>query len=197
MDLRLIQNRISERSNGKMKKTLMVGLGSLVLAALPTATSFAATSQQINATVTVGQSCELTRTSGEGTYSKTMNMNTYDANFGSSTLSVVCNNLSGFKVKGTFTDLVNGANNDIKITYTSAQGGVSGGSGTWTAVKGDSTSTTAIASGVDGNVMSSGVSTGTTPVTQQITYKVGTSASQAAGTYTGTATYELTSNSAI
>ena len=176
-----------------MKKLIITSVVSGAMAVLPLADVLATACGSAitdNLSVTVTSQCEFTRTSGNGTYSITKDVNTLDETL-TSTFKVVCNNKTGFTTKGSFTSLAkSGAQ---AITYTSSTAPTAG-SGTWTAIKGG-TGTAASTSNMianNGTVMSSSTVTGGT--SQQVSYKISTRANQAAGSYTGTATYVTTQN---
>ncbi len=169
-----------------MKKTLIAGAASLAFAATPVFGVFASNPAAIQdtLTVTVAVSCTFTRTTGEGTYAKTMEANEFDASFGSSTFTSKCNNGSGYTITPTFTSLTfTGAAQPITYSTTTP----AANSGTWTAM----------ISGASENLTS-----GTAMATQSsqdpaagrtytVIYKVGLKNNQAKGTYTGTASYAL------
>lgn len=173
-----------------MKKTLIAGAASLALAATPVFGVFATNPAALTdtLTVTVAVSCNFTRTTGEGTYSKTMTANELDLEFGSSTFTSKCNNGSGYSITPTFTDLTfSGATSPIAYNTTTP----TAGSGTWTATLG--TATTNLTSGT-----AFGAQTSQDPAagrTYTINYKVGLKNNQPKGTYTGKATYQLSMNS--
>ena len=162
-----------------MKKTLTAGAASLVFAAMPIVGVFAANPAAITDTLTVNVnlSCTFARTTGEGTYSKTMLANDYDASFGSSTCT-------GYTVTPTFSSLTfTGAT--MPITYSTTA--PSAGSGTWAAFLGSAS-----------NPLTSGTALATQnsqdPAagrTYTVNYKVGLKNNQPKGTYTGTASYQL------
>ena len=177
-----------------MKKVLVIGAISGVMTILPLAEVFATTAcgsaLTDNLSVTVNSICNFTRTVGNGSYSITKQVNTLDQTL-TSTFKVVCNNLTGFTTKGTFTSITG---TGTAITYTNSAAPAAN-SGTWTAIKG-ATNTAASTSNMianNGVVMSSdGPTTGTT---QQVSYKIGVRNNQAAGAYSGSATYTTTQNS--
>ena len=176
-----------------MKKILIAGIASGAIAVLPLAEVLATACGSAitdNLSVTVTSQCEFTRTSGNGTYSITKDVNTLDETL-TSTFNVVCNNATGFTTKASFTSLSkSGAQ---AISYTSSTPPTAG-AGTWTAIKG-TTGTAASTSNMianNGTVMSANGVTGGT--SQQVSYKISTRANQAAGSYTGTATYTTTQN---
>ncbi len=179
-----------------MKKTLIVGAVSGMMAILPLAEAFATTNcgttYQISdsLSVTVNSVCEFTRTSGTGSYSIAKDTGSLDATL-TSTFKVVCNNKTGFTTKGAFSSL---SGTGEAITYTSSAAPTAG-SGTWTAIKGATSeaATTSNMIATNGTVMSSSGVTGGT--SQQVSYKIGVRTNQAAGAYSGTATYTTTQNS--
>ena len=184
-----------------MKKNLMIGAASLVLAAVPMAGAFADFTDTVN--VTINQSCTLTRkaystggvtnntshkngtggtwstTAGEDVLSATMTNGTTQANLGSSQFNVVCNKAGSYSVTVATTALTSGSSLSIpnNTTYSASVSG-------WSPVSGS----TKLTNG--GTVKSfSAVTAGTD---FEVSYGVGISSTQAAGTYSGTATYSLT-----
>ena len=176
-----------------MKKVLIIGAISGAMTVLPLAEAFATTScGEITDTlsVTVKSVCTFTRTAGSGTYTATKNVGQMETSF-TSTFQVVCNNAAGFTTTASFTSL-SGPGTAIDYSNTTAPTATNG---YWTAIKGTTSTTPStsnmIASG--GTLMSSnGPTTGTS---QQVSYKIGSRSNQAAGTYTGTATYTTLQNS--
>ena len=169
-----------------MKKTLIAGAASLAFAATPVFGVFATNPAALTDTlqVTVAVSCTFSRTTGEGTYSKTMTANQLDTEFGSSTFTSHCNNGKGYTITPTFNSLTfSGATSPITYSTTTP----TAGSGTWTATLG--TATTNLTSGTALATQSSqDPSAGRT---YTINYKVGLLNNQPKGTYTGTASYQL------
>ena len=142
-----------------------------------------------NLSVTVSETCTFSRTTGNGTYAVTMAVNKLNSNVGTSTFTAICNNPSGFSVAAVFTSITG---TGAAITYSATT--PSANSGTWTAAKGDSSSTANIAA-TNGVLMSTDAVTAAEGISQQVTYKIGTRNNQAKGAYSGTATYTLTQNS--
>ena len=153
--------------------------------------AFAATEFTDTINITVSAACSLSRSAGAGTYSATLAVNAANNNVGSSTLSAACNAAKGYTVKLTSTDLTNSTVSTYTIPFSTTA--PAAGTSAWAVAKGTSSSSTYIAN--NGTVMSTtAADTSTTPATQQVTYKASTSTTQAAGTYSGTATYTLTQN---
>ncbi len=176
-----------------MKKSLIAGAGiaALGLAVVPFAGVFAAdiTTMTDTINVTVGEACTFDAASHP--YTKPMTANKVDT-IGETTMTVVCNNAKGYSVKGTFTDLTGPAKSsgNEMITY-GADAAVTAGDGKWNATVGSATSPLAKDSAT---VTSKTTMSAADGDLTKITYKVGTTNNQAAGTYTGTATYILTKN---
>lgn len=166
-----------------MKKIAIAG-ASVVLAALPVVGAFAANPAAVEdtLTVTVNESCLFNRTTGNGAYSKSMDMNDVDLAFASSTFTAKCNNAKGYTISAAFTSLT-GDGADITYSATTP----TQGSGTWTAQIG-SGNNIAATSGVLGDTSAADPVAGTT---YTVNYKVSTHEYQANGAYTGTATYTL------
>lgn len=174
-----------------MKKSLIIGASSLVFAAAPVFGVFAAnpSAVQDTLTVTVDEICTFTRNSGGSgaTISNSMTAGALNANFGSNTFKAVCNAGSGYSVAAAFTALTGSVSGSITYSATTP----TAGSGTWTATKGGSSSTTNLAASNAKLIDKSGPDT-SSGTSQQVTYKVSTQNDIAQGTYTGTATYTLT-----
>ncbi len=175
-----------------MKKSLIAGasVAALGLAVVPFAGVFAADSRTTTdtITVTIAESCTF---DGATThmYTKAMTASTLEA-VGETTLAIKCNNAKGYSVTGTFTDLVGPAkasSGNETIAY--ADTAASAGSGTWNAFV-DSSSTPA--GKASSTITSKSTMSAATGDSVKIAYKVGTTATQAEGSYTGTASYTLT-----
>ena len=171
-----------------MKKSLIVSVASLALAAMPIMGVFAADPSAVvdNLSVTVDEICTFTRTTGNGNYTNTMAANAVNNNFGTSTFTAVCNAGSGYTVAAVFTAL----NGSVSGSIPYAASATSAGTNRWTAVKGASSSTTYIAAS-NGTLMDTSGPDTSTGTVQQVTYKVSTATNIAQGSYTGTAKYTL------
>jgi len=170
-----------------MKKMAIVG-ASLVFAALPVVGVFAADPEPVidNITITVDESCTLTRTTGGGNYTASMQTNALNPSVGSSTFTAICNNATGFSVSATPTALT-GPGEAINYSATTP----TAGSGTWTGTKSTVAGNIAATSGV---LMTASAPTAAAGQTETVTYQVSTRPDQAKGSYTGTMTYALTQN---
>jgi hypothetical protein len=133
--------------------------------------------------VTVAAACEFTQTSP--THSISMSANALNTTM-TNTLTVICNNRTGFTTTGTFNSITGTGQ---AITYSTTN--PTAGSGTWTAYS--SSKSANIATG--GTVLSSNTWTTGSGAQTTMTYKVSTRANQAAGAYTTTVTYTTTQNS--
>ena len=138
-------------------------------------------------TVTVDEICTLTRTAGTGTYTASMQPNKTNMALGTSEFTAVCNSPSGYQVVAAFTALTGSINGSIP--YAASKPTTS--TKKWTAVKGESSSTTYLATSGAKLMDTDGPDTSEGTV-QKVSYKVSTGAGLANGTYTGTATYTLT-----
>ena len=170
----------------KTMKKLAIAASSVALAAMPVVGVFAADNISIddNITITVSDNCAFTRETGTGTYTATMSPNALNANVGASTYKVICNNSKGYSVGAVFSGLTGDQTTPETITYSATT--PTAGSGTWTATKTVAAGNIAASGGV---LMSNN---GTTPAagdTETVTYQVSTTNTQAAGSYTGKATY--------
>ena len=174
-----------------MKKSLIIGASSLVLAAAPAISAFAASSNPTavvdNLSVTVDEICTFERTTGNGSYTQSMAANALKTDFGTSTFTAICNGGSGFSVAAVFTALTGSVSGSIAYSATTP----TAGSGTWTAAKGTSSSTTNLAA-TGAKLMDTSSASTSSGTVQQVSYKVSTQNNIAQGTYTGTATYTLT-----
>lgn len=168
-----------------MKKLAIAG-ASLALAAMPVVGVFAADniSLEDSLTITVSDNCAFTRESGTGSYTASMAPNDLNASVGSSQYKVVCNNAKGYSVGAVFTGLTGNQTTPETITYSATT--PTAGSGTWTAAKTVSAGNIAPSGGV---LMSNEGTTSASGDTETVTYKVSTTSTQAAGSYTGKATY--------
>ncbi len=182
-----------------MKKILSMGATS-ILALMPVSTVFAATGTTVTDTVavTINAACSITATNLTPTYSATMTNGSLKSNFGSTSMSVSCNDAAGWKIMaiGSGPDSSNktvmnatGSGTDI-ATGTATSGATSnwafklGGNGVtsgYTSFKAVPSASTKVASG-SGSVSGNAITT---------TYQVWISATQQADTYTGAVTYTL------
>ena len=174
-----------------MKKSLILGATSLVLAATPVFGVFAATGDPAavvdNLSVSITEVCTFERTTGNGNYTNSMTAGALNANFGSSTFKAICNADDGYSVAAVFTALTGSVAGSIAYSATTP----TAGSGTWTAALGASSSTNNMAASGAKLIDKSAADTAS-GTTQQVTYKVSTQATIAQGSYTGTAKYTLT-----
>ena len=182
-----------------MKKALIAGAASAVLAAMPVVGVFAddITTMTDTLTVTIEASC--TFDAASHTYSDTLTANQYVESFGKTTMNVACNNAKGYTVTSAMNDLVgpaNAASGNEKIEY-SATAVSAAGAGKYSAA---ATNTINGATGAaaqvsaSGTLMTSSVMTPAGGDQSVIVYSVSTTNNQAAGTYTGTAVYTLATN---
>ncbi|MBR3132092.1 hypothetical protein IKG33_01625 [Candidatus Saccharibacteria bacterium] len=182
-----------------MKKKIAIGLAAVALAAMPMLNVMAiGESFTDTIVITINDSCTFARhgttphTNGDGTWgsgatadtlSATRSLSSLSNNLGKSTFIVGCNLATGYKVTVATTALVHGTTNSITIpnntTYSASASG-------WSPKSTNGTGGTRY---VNNNT----VNTNSTPVAANtsfdVYYGVGISATQAAGTYTGTATY--------
>lgn len=191
-----------------MKKTLILGAVSAALAALPVVACFAEVVDIVS--VTVNPSCTIARlaygsdgTGEEGSHKNgtgtiagtwgsanstltvTMSNGTTtptNAPLGTSRFNVTCNDPDGYRVSVTTTDLtVDGT--DLTIPASTTYSATTSG---WGVIYNG-----AIYASTEGTTLvnAAGVTTGGTAY--EVGYGVGISSNQAAGTYTGTATYTV------
>ncbi|MBQ9171783.1 hypothetical protein IJ162_01580 [Candidatus Saccharibacteria bacterium] len=138
-------------------------------------------------TVTVDEICTLTRTEGTGTYTTSLQPNKTNMKLGTSEFTAVCNSPSGYQVVAAFTALTGSKSGSIP--YVKAKPTTS--TARWTAVLGENSSTTYLATSGAKLMDTDGPDTSEGTV-QKVSYKVSTGGGLADGTYTGTATYTLT-----
>ena len=181
-----------------MKKLAIAG-ASVALAAMPVVSTFAATGTTVTDTVqvTIDPACTITSTQAANTYSETMTNGQLKSDFGSTTMSISCNDATGWHVTavGSGADATDktamnatGSGKDIATgTATSGAtsnwamkvtGGTATGFTTFSAVPSSAT-----------DVAKSTVSTNQSEIVT--TYQVFISATQEADTYTGQVTYTL------
>ena len=181
-----------------MKKSLIAGAGvaALAMAFVPFGLASATdiTSMEDTLTITVEPTCSFDAASHS--YSATMTANDLNTNVGTTTMTIICNQYNGYAVTANMTSLSGNGSNAISYSATTP----TAGSGTWTAyntptVAGTAGTAANIAATADAAVISNSVHTSSTGDSSVIVYKVGTTNNQAAGAYTGTATYTLTANS--
>ena len=193
-----------------MKKALIAGAASTVLAAMPIVGAFAADgtlSRTDTVKVTVDSACSLATSNTSGDYTATIENGASNTNIAGSTFTVTCNNTGGWQLNaigaGTVTgdvtkmDASTDKDADDIATGTTLDGSVSN----WAfkiAKGGDDAANVTITAGYDNfsavpsasTKIAQGTSTaGKSTITA--TYGVGISATQSAGTYTGKVTYTL------
>ena len=193
-----------------MKKALIAGAASTVLAAMPIVGAFAADgtlSRTDTVKVTVDSACSLATSNTSGDYTATIENGASNTNIAGSTFTVTCNNTGGWQLNaigaGTVTgdvtkmDASTDKDADDIATGTTLDGSVSN----WAfkiAKGGDDAANVTITAGYDNfsavpsasTKIAHGTSTaGKSTITA--TYGVGISATQSAGTYTGKVTYTL------
>ncbi len=178
-----------------MKKAVIAGAASAVLAAMPIVGAFAATSVYDTINVTVTDECTFNRTAGEGTYSTTMLSGALNENFGSSTFTATCNfedptqpgaTGADIQVTASFVSLMSGSN---EIPYSASA--LTAGTAGWNAAKGDRMADAVVMTNNDNLIDATGVFANQSAT---VWYSVATANNQAAGTYTGYATYTLAEN---
>ena len=182
----------------KMRKIAIAG-ASVALAALPALGVFAATGQTVTDTVevTIGSACLITTSPTANTYSDSMTNGQLKSDFGSTEMTINCNDAGGWHV----TAIGSGADSTDKTAMNATGTGTDIATGT--AQSGD-TSNWAMkvtGTGATGFTTFAAVPAGATDVargngavsggTLTTTYQVFISATQQADTYTGQVTYTL------
>ncbi len=181
-----------------MKKLIITG-ASTIIAVIPMASAFAATGTTVTDTVqvTINSACTITSTSLANSYSATMTNEQLKSDFGSTTMTIACNDAGGWHV----TAVGSGADATTKTAMNASGSGTdiatgtatSGATSNWamkvtgTGATGFTTFTAVPASATDVARQTSSVS-GATLTT---VYQVWISATQQADTYTGQVTYTL------
>lgn len=197
-----------------MKKTLIASAASLALAAMPVVGALAVDNLTItdNFEITIDKTCTISavRADGTGVGAGTWDTDTKDTiestlsgtianattvtNFGSTTMTVVCNNEDGWEVTAETTDLES-ADGDATIAWNADFDGNTTSGVSWTVSQAEENGLT-IADGAQGEADDESVAkleatTTTAGKSFTVTYGVGISEDQAAGTYTGSIVYTL------
>lgn len=171
-----------------MKKLLVTGIVTLALAVVPVASSFAATTTTDTLNVTVSTNCNI---SGGATRSGSGGTNAL-INVSGGAITITCNGAKGYTAKlKSATALTNTTSSSYTIPYYTSTPPAAG-VGAWAAYIGSETSPVAIGGTIKSTT---GPDASTSGSSVTMNYKVGTTTTQAAGTYSGTATYEVTVNS--
>ena len=190
-----------------MKKALIAGAASAVLAAMPVAGVFAVGNGETitdNFQVTIERTCAMTRKSSaehtdgyddtEWTTSgttDTMNINTITSgavySLGSSTFNVICNGTNGYNVKSVITNFTNAAGDEIALGNTALGDTAPTTASVWTVHNGTSLITN------NGATVVKSKNSATTNAGDDftMTYKLGLKDGQASGTYTANIAYTL------
>ncbi len=181
-----------------MKKLAILG-ASAALAALPAVGVFAATGTVVTDTVqvTIDSACTIESTNASNTYSATMTNGQLKSDFGSTTMTINCNDAAGWHV----TAIGDGADATDKTAMNATGSGTdiatgtatSGATSNW-AMKVTGTGATGFTNFAAVPSSATDVASGTGAVsggTLSTTYQVWISATQQADTYTGQVTYTL------
>lgn len=175
-----------------MKKSIVAGAASLVLAAMPVVGVFAVDPEAVvdTLTVTVNESCTFEHNGSEsGSFTHEMAAGALNASFGTSNFKAACNNGKGYTIGAVFTPLSHQGNAGEAIAYSATT--PTAGSGTWTAQIGDGANIAA----TEGTLANTTTQDPAGGSTYTVNYKVSLHNDQAQGTYRGTATYTLTQKS--
>ncbi len=171
-----------------MKKTIIITTAVAVFAVAPAVSVFAACDPlEDDITVTITDTCTFTRSTGNGTYSASMQVGKLNASVGTSTFNIICNNANGYTVTATPTSIT-GTGEAINYSATTP----TAGSGTWTAYNNTAEANIAATSGV---LMSSNTVSPAAGASATVVYKVSTRDNQAKGAYSGSITYAASTNS--
>lgn len=185
-----------------MKKSIIVtGAASLTVAAMPMVGVFAATGTTVTDTVqvTINSACTITSSQDANTYNDTMTNGGLKSNFGSTSMTINCNDAAGWHLKA----VGSGADATDKTAMNATGSGTdiatgtatSGSTSNWamkvagTGAVENFANFAAIPSSATDVASGSGSVSGGTITT---TYQVFISATQQADTYTGQVTYTLT-----
>ena len=181
-----------------MKKSIIAaGAASFVMAAMPVVGVFAASDPTItdSLSVTVSDYCIFKSGSQNDTYTATSVAAgaLWTSSSDPHPMTVTCT--SNYKITPTMTALTaSGSSSNITYSATTA----TAGSQTWSAsyvVTGDATPSTDSGNFTSGTAVNGSKTVTTAGDIWTVTYKVGLSAAQPSGTYTGTATYVLQTRS--
>lgn len=166
-----------------MKKKIMLGVATLALAAVPMASTFADSADTVS--LTISTTCTIT---GGTTHSESGGLNAL-VSISGSTFTIKCNGAKGYTATlKSATAMQNGTVSSYTIPYYSSTAPAAGG-GVWGAYIGSGSSPVAVGGTIK---ETSAADTSASGSTVTMNYKVGTTSTQAAGTYTGTATYQVT-----
>ncbi|MBR3132089.1 hypothetical protein IKG33_01610 [Candidatus Saccharibacteria bacterium] len=181
-----------------MKKTI-IAAASTVMAAFPVAGVFAATGTTVTDTVqvTINSSCLITTTNMANTYSATMTNGQLKSDFGSTSMTIACNDAGGWHVTAVGT----GADATVKTAMNATGSGTDIATGTATSGATSNWAMKVTGTGATGFTSFAAVPSSATDVARQTasvsgatlstTYQVFISATQQADTYTGQVTYTL------
>ena len=181
-----------------MKKIIIAG-ASAVIAVLPAFGVFAATGTTVTDTVevTIDSACTITSTNASNTYSATMTNGQLKSDFGSTEMTINCNDAGGWHV----TAVGSGADNTDKTAMNASASGTDIVTGTATSGATSNWAMKVTGTGATGFTTFAAVPAGATDVargngavsggTLTTTYQVFISATQQADTYTGQVTYTL------
>ena len=181
-----------------MKKLAIAG-ASVALAALPAFGVFAASGQTVTDTVevTIGSACLITTSQTANTYSDSMTNGQLKSDFGSTEMTINCNDAGGWHV----TAIGSGADSTDKTAMNASASGVDIATGTATSGDTSNWAMKVTGTGATGFTTFAAVPAGATDVatgsgavsggTLTTTYQVFISATQQADTYTGQVTYTL------
>lgn len=189
-----------------MKKALIAGAASLAIAAMPVVGVFAAdvTTQTDTLSVTIDATCTFKAdsithsngTSNVGTWagdvlSGTMTNGSNTDDYGSTSFTVVCNNVDGWQVSADIEDLDGAASGQSIAPNAAHSATISGYSLTVSQAADNGLTIPSGKQAADGQVASMATATDNTGKTFTVTYGMGISETQAADTYTGDILYTL------
>lgn len=182
-----------------MKKIAILG-ASAALAALPMVGTFAATGTTVTDTVevTIGSGCTIESTNASNTYSDTMTNGQMKDDFGSTTMTINCNDAGGWHVTAVGSSSQTAADKNKMVPSGSGTaiptGTETSGSVSQWAMKVEGTNATGFTTFSEVPTSATDVASSTASVsgaTLTTTYRVFISATQQADTYTGQVTYTL------
>jgi len=198
-----------------MKKSLIAGAGvaALAMAAFPFALASAARPTESvvdHLTINLSETCSLARTSATPATAQTgampsdatwtANTETYEATLvagkaatiGTTVLTTICNDTTnGYNVTATFSGLTKGTGTGAKTIAYDGSAPVADNVSSWNVTNTLQGGSAALVA-ASGDPILPQTTTATAATTNTLVYKVGTTTTQDAGTYTGTATYTLT-----
>lgn len=183
-----------------MKKTLIAGAASLAVAAMPVAGVFAAgMTQTDNLEVVITKNCAIDTVSHadgaatweDGTLSKAIVAGNYEASFGSTEFTIICNNKDGWKVTAVADANLTTGSDNLPLLFSAISNASESGYTVTTSTSDATVSNTGIMASASQIVAQSSTPTVSAGAKFTSSYAVAVADGQAAGTYEGSVTYTL------